>query len=42
MAAVNFYKEVSVKNGGIPKIIDLDGRPGVKEVSAELLVKLND
>ena len=40
MAAVNFYKDLSVKNNGSPKIIDLDGRPGVKEVSADLLNKL--
>ena len=42
MAAVNFYKDLSSKNGGIPKTIDLDGRPGVKEVSAELLTKLGE
>ena len=40
MAAVNFFKDLSAKNGSVPKIIDLDGRPGVKEVSAELLTKL--
>ncbi len=40
MAAVNFYKDLSVKNNGSPKIIDLDGRPGVKAVSADLLNKL--
>ncbi len=40
MAAINFFKEISSKNGGIPKIIELDGRPGVKEVSADLLAKL--
>jgi len=40
MAAVNFYKDLSAKNNGMPKIIDLDGRPGVKEVSADLLGKL--
>ena len=42
MAAVNFFKDLSAKNGGVPKIIDLDGRPGVKEVSAELLAKLSE
>ena len=42
MAAVNFFKDLSAKNGGVPKIIDLDGRPGVKEVSAELLTKLGE
>jgi adenylate kinase len=40
MAGCNFYKDLSAKSGGIPKIIELDGRPGVKEVSAELLSKL--
>ncbi|MFP3927273.1 MAG: adenylate kinase [Desulfobacteraceae bacterium] len=40
MAAVNFFKELSVKNQGRPRIIELDGRPGVKEVSNELLEKL--
>ena len=42
MAAVNFFKALSAKNGGFPKIVDLDGRPGVKEVSAELLTKLGE
>jgi adenylate kinase len=42
MAAINFFKDLSGKNGGIPKIIEIDGRPGVKEVSAELLAKLNE
>jgi len=41
MAAVNFFKEFSAK-GDVPKIIGLDGRPGVKEVSAELMSKLNE
>ena len=40
MAAVNFYKDLSSKSSGVPKIIELDGRPGVKEVSEELLGKL--
>jgi adenylate kinase len=40
MAAVHFFKALSEKNAGNPKIIDLDGRPGVKEVSTELLGKL--
>jgi adenylate kinase len=42
MAAVNFFKDLSAKNGGVPKIVDLDGRPGVKEVSSELLTKLGE
>lgn len=41
MAAVNFFKEFSAK-GDVPKIIGLDGRPGVKEVSVELMSKLNE
>jgi len=40
MAAINFYKDLSAKNNGVPKIIELDGRPGVKEVSVELMNKL--
>ena len=40
MAAVNYYKKLSEDSQGVPKIIDLDGRPGVKEVSEELLGKL--
>jgi len=39
MAAVNFFKALSLKNK-TPRIIELDGRPGVKEVSNELLEKL--
>ena len=39
-AAILFFKNLSSKNNGNPKIVDLDGRPGVKEVSAELLSKL--
>jgi adenylate kinase len=40
MAAVNFYKDLSALNNGRPRIIALDGRPGVKEVSKELVEKL--
>ena len=40
MAAVNFFKDLSAKQGGVPRIIELDGKPGVKEVSDELLDKL--
>jgi len=40
MAGMNYFKELSVKNNGIPRIFELDGRPGVKEVSAKLLSKL--
>lgn len=39
-AAVNYFKELAGKNNGNPKIVELDGRPGVKEVTAELMSKL--
>jgi len=39
MAAINFFKALSSKNK-TPRIIELNGRPGVKEVSNELLEKL--
>jgi adenylate kinase len=39
-AAINFYKDLSAKNDGKPRVIGLDGRPGVKDVSNELLGKL--
>jgi adenylate kinase len=40
MAAINYFKAISAKNNGNPKVIEVDGRPGVKEVSNELLTKL--
>jgi adenylate kinase len=40
MAAINYFKDLSRKNKGNPKVIELDGKPGVKEVSNELLGKL--
>jgi adenylate kinase len=40
MAGCNYFKDLSSRSGGIPRIIELDGRPGVKEVSEELLSKL--
>jgi len=40
LAAVEFFKQPSRDNGGVPAIIELDGRPGVKEVSEELAIKL--
>jgi len=39
MAAINFYKELSAKES-FPHIIELDGRPGVQEVTDELMGKL--
>jgi hypothetical protein len=40
MAGCIYFKKLSEQNGGVPRIIELDGRPGVKEVSAELISKL--
>lgn len=40
MAATNYFKDYSAKNNGKPRIIGLDGRPGVKEVSEDLLNQL--
>ena len=40
MAAVNFYRDLAANKDGKPGIIELDGRPGVKEVSADLLEQL--
>ncbi len=41
MAAVNYFKERSARNSGVPVIVSVDGRPGVKEVSSELVQKLD-
>ncbi|MBW1731568.1 MAG: adenylate kinase [Deltaproteobacteria bacterium] len=40
MAAINYFKELSKQSGGKPKIVEVDGRPSVKEVTEELLSKL--
>ncbi len=40
LAAVNYFKDQARKGQGGLKVIELDGRPGVKEVSDELLTKL--
>jgi adenylate kinase len=39
-AAIDYFKDLSKKNEGNPRVIELDGKPGVKEVSNELLSKL--
>jgi len=39
-AAINYYKDLSANQDNGPKIIELDGRPGVQEVTAELVAKL--
>jgi adenylate kinase len=41
MAGLLFYKEVSAKNNGVPKIVDLDGKNALPDVSAELMSKLD-
>jgi adenylate kinase len=40
LAAVHYFKDQAKKGGGRLRIIELDGRPGVQEVSEELLGKL--
>jgi adenylate kinase len=40
LAGCIYFRDISAKGDGVPKIIDLDGRPGVQEVSEELLSKL--
>ena len=40
-AGLLFYKEVSAKNNGVPKIVDLDGKNALQEVSADLMGKLD-
>jgi adenylate kinase len=40
MAAINYFKDLSKRDKGNPKIIELNGKPGVKEVSSQLLAKL--
>jgi len=39
IAAVNYYKDVAGNDSSL-KVIELDGKPGVKEVSEELMSKL--
>lgn len=40
LSAVEFFKKLSKEKGGKPAIIELDGTPGVKEVSEDLNKKL--
>lgn len=40
LAAVGYFKKLSAENKGVPRIIELDGKPGVKEVSDDLMKKL--
>lgn len=40
MASVMYFKDLSKKNNGNPEIIEIDGKPSVKEVGDNLLKKL--
>ena len=40
LAAVGYFKKLSQDSNGVPRIIELDGKPGVKEVSEDLMKKL--
>jgi hypothetical protein len=40
MAAIDYFKDKAKKSGPALKIIELDGRPGVKEVSKDLFQRL--
>ncbi len=40
LASVEYFKKLSKDKGGKPRIIELDGKPGVKEVSEDLMSKL--
>ena len=40
-AGLLFYKGVSAKNNGIPKIVDLDGENALQKVSSDLMSKLD-
>ncbi len=40
LASINYFKEKARKGSAGFKVVELDGRPGVKEVSQELLNKL--
>ncbi|MCP4714555.1 MAG: adenylate kinase [Deltaproteobacteria bacterium] len=41
LASVIFFKNISQEKGDLPKIIKVDGKPGVKEVSEALMAKLS-
>ncbi len=40
LAAVEFFKKLSAENNGSPKVIGIDGKPGVKEVGENLAAQL--
>ncbi|EFK07107.1 adenylate kinase family protein [delta proteobacterium NaphS2] len=40
-AGLLFFKDVSAKNSGMPRIIELDGKNALQEVSADLMKQLD-
>lgn len=40
IAAVNYFKKVAKEGKNAPKVIELNGKPGVKDVTEELMNKL--
>ncbi len=40
MAGCIFYKDLSSKNNGVPKIVDLDGEQALPDVTADLMAQL--
>ncbi|MCG6879607.1 MAG: adenylate kinase [Deltaproteobacteria bacterium] len=40
-AGLLFFKDLSAKNNGVPKIVDLDGKNALQEVSADLMKQLD-
>ena len=40
-AGLLFFKDVSAKNSGVPRIIELDGKNALQEVSADLMKQLD-
>lgn len=40
LAAINYFKEKAKKGQAGYRVIEIDGRPGVQEVSSELMAKL--
>jgi len=40
VSAINYFKKLSEDKGGSPRIVELDGKPGVKEVTESLMAYL--
>lgn len=40
LAAVEFFKKLSAEKNGSPKVVEVDGKPGVKEVGETLAAQL--